>query len=289
MELELVMGKLRHLALSLTCLCYPAICQPALTSLVSSADLRTPDLVAGSLATAFCRGFVNFPVLAVGSGSPLPTNLAGVKVTVNGLSAPILAVASGENGMQQVNFQVPYEVTSRFGLSDPQFPLSIAIEFGGQAVYGYQFTGRSPGEFFWIGNQPAIFHSDFSLVTNDNPAKSGETLIVFAAGLTVTSPRVASGAAAPTTEPLARIVDQGYRLRVRQRFAYIPRILYQGLAPGLVGVYQTNFVLPDQYPEDRLSGEAELEIVRVCDNSTCLARSVSYFSKRVSFRIAPAN
>jgi hypothetical protein len=48
----------------------------------------------------------------IGSGSPLPTELAGVSILVGGVAAPILAVAPLASGMQQINFQVPVQAPS---------------------------------------------------------------------------------------------------------------------------------------------------------------------------------
>lgn len=280
---------IRALVLLLAISCHSAFCQPVIDAVVSSSDLRTPALGAGSLATVFCRGFSNFPQLVVGTGNPLPTTLAGVTVIVNGIRAPILAVATDASGIQQVNFQIPWEIASSFTLSDLPIPLSVSVVFGDSSAMRNQLEAKRAGEFFWIGNRPAIFHADFSLVTNDNPAKWGETLIAYATGLTITSPRVSTGFAAPGVEPLARVVDQGYGLQLWQRFIYSPTVLYQGLAPGLVGVFQINFILHNRHnANDLLSGDAELQIVRACDNFRCPPRT-AIFSERVPFRIAPAN
>ena len=40
---------------------------------------------------------------------PLPTDVGGISVRVNGTAAPILGVAA-VNGQEQINFQLPYEV-----------------------------------------------------------------------------------------------------------------------------------------------------------------------------------
>jgi uncharacterized protein (TIGR03437 family) len=99
-----------------------------------------------------------------------------------------------------------------------------------------------------------ITHADGSLVSLDRPANPGEILVMYALGLGTTSPMVASGQPSPT--PAATIANQ-----VALSFNYVdplsliesppalstappqPVILFAGLAPGIVGVYQINFRL----------------------------------------------
>ena len=286
------MKQLIELTLTIFVLSQPVWCQPRIDVLVSSSDLISPALGAGSLATAFCRGFQNFPSLVVGSGNPIPTNLAGVSVTVNGRAAPLLAVAGSATGIQQVNFQVPWEVASTFERFEIVM-LNVAISFGGQSATRVQQAAISPGEFFWIGKNPAIFHADYSLVTGANPAKWGETLIAYANGLSITFPRVQTGFSAPMEEPLARLLaNRGYSLSLRQErdpFYFSPTVLYQGLAPGLVGVFQINFVLDDRYlrSDTRNPGEGLLEIIRDCGLFRCPPRTAS-FSMKIPIPISGA-
>jgi hypothetical protein len=74
----------------------------------------------GGLASLFLHG-VSVSGTVQASGFPLPYVLAGVSVFIGGVPAPILALANipVENplGMQQINFQVPFEAKSNVGRS----------------------------------------------------------------------------------------------------------------------------------------------------------------------------
>ena len=69
--------------------------------------------------------------------------------------------------------------------------------------------------------------------------RAGNVLVIYAVGLGATDPPVADGAPAPTAL-LARTVTQP-SVRVGGNPA---TVFYSGLAPGLVGVYQVNAILP---------------------------------------------
>lgn len=62
----------------------------------------------GSLATVFCTGLTGITRVVVADGVPLPLQLSGVSVRVDGVPAPMLAVAAVD-GYQQINVQVPWE------------------------------------------------------------------------------------------------------------------------------------------------------------------------------------
>jgi uncharacterized protein (TIGR03437 family) len=109
----------------------------------------------------------------------------------------------------------------------------------------------SPPEVFRLdGAQGAIQHaSDYRLVTSSDPAERGEVVIVYATGLGAVEPPLPSGQAAPLS-PLSRTTEEP-EVTIGGRPA---PVLFSGLAPGLVGVYQLNV----RIPEDAPSGEAEL-------------------------------
>jgi uncharacterized protein (TIGR03437 family) len=78
-------------------------------SVTSSANFTPGLLQPGSLATIFCTGLQNISGLVVAQDYPLPRTLAGVRVTVNGTDAPILAIADiAGDSYQQINLQIPW-------------------------------------------------------------------------------------------------------------------------------------------------------------------------------------
>jgi uncharacterized protein (TIGR03437 family) len=81
-----------------------------------------------------------------------------------------------------------------------------------------------------------------------HPAKLGDTLTIYALGLGLTDQNVADGAASPTS-PLANVpvsyftIGGGFDYPVQDG-----AILFAGLAPGFVGLYQINMTIPMDAP-----------------------------------------
>ncbi|HTR34348.1 MAG TPA: hypothetical protein VMH80_00500, partial [Bryobacteraceae bacterium] len=71
-------------------------------------------------------------------------------------------------------------------------------------------------------------------------AKPGEVIIIYLLGMGPTNPPVASGAAAPSSEPLARVTAQP-TVTVDGRKA---GVAFAGLTPGYSGLYQIDFTVP---------------------------------------------
>jgi hypothetical protein len=221
-------------------------------------------------------------------GVPLPFSLAGVAVTVSGVPAPLLAVAD-LGGFQQINFQVPPKAELYKGGGDY---LVITVSQGGlQGTAKPTLSGLpafSGFDFFRLGRTQfgAFQHSpDYSLVTTDNPAVPGETIIGYATGARMAAGAfpIPAGQATPLSPlfpiyqsnagieaPLDEIglwLDNGVAGKdllilydqppITGDSTGMSPISFVGLAPGTVGVYQINFKLPAQTP----SGNNPIQIV----------------------------
>jgi uncharacterized protein (TIGR03437 family) len=57
----------------------------------------------GTIATLFRSGFTDLPGVHQADSLPLPTQILGTSVTVNGVAAPLLAV-SDQDGHDQIYF-----------------------------------------------------------------------------------------------------------------------------------------------------------------------------------------
>ena len=105
-------------------------------------------------------------------------------------------------------------------------------------------AATSPGIFSANRNGigPAIItHADFGLVTTQDPALPGETVIVFLTGLGAVDPPIADGAQGPSAEPFSRVTDPDLQVEFGRE---VGTIRFAGAAPCCVGLYQINVDVP---------------------------------------------
>lgn len=163
-----------------------------------------------------------------------------VRILFDDMEAPIVSRRPGE-----VLFQIPWEMAGRNAtlrietaiLPGPfqQPELRTQLGFGGN--FGCIFS--LPAEYgtragYGFVPYSLAFGQDYRLITPDNPARLGEAVNFYATGLGAVDPPVATGQPGPV-EPLARLRD-GIQCNLP--------VLYAGLAPGLVGIYQLQLQLP---------------------------------------------
>ena len=161
---------------------------------------------------------------------PLPLNLAGTRVLVGGIPAPLFYVSP-----TQVNAQVPVELKP--GRS---YPVVISVKGMLTVPESIPLVVAKPAIAAYADSTVIAQHADFSLVTEKSPAKPGETVIVYLTGMGPTDILVPSGFGAPDTEPFARVTIAP-NLSVDGQSAAIS---FAGLTPGTAGLYQINFTVP---------------------------------------------
>jgi uncharacterized protein (TIGR03437 family) len=96
-------------------------------------------------------------------------------------------------------------------------------------------------------------HADNLVITTEKPARAGELIVIYAAGLGKAQTMPANGELAPYLSRLAETAV--FRVTVGGAAVDPARIVYAGLTPLSAGLYQVNLVLPDslgQDPEVRL-------------------------------------
>ncbi|MEO8593317.1 MAG: hypothetical protein ABI759_08345 [Candidatus Solibacter sp.] len=236
-------------------------------AITSAANFATGTLLPGSLASVFCTG-LQVPALATPDGMPLPRTLAGVKVTVQGVDAPILAIASLAGGTyQQINVQLPWELP--VSLTSPAYGVVTQGDASGHFLWS-GFTGLWPVFFSNVAGYAVAQHaSDLRLVTPADPARPGEWIAVYATNLGPVANQPADGYPAPT-QPLAAVAPTPTSYRyyfgpvVGDSGSYTSTRLasnYMGLVPGLAGLYQVNVQVPGGQP----SGDLVFQIVDLWD------------------------
>jgi uncharacterized protein (TIGR03437 family) len=211
-------------------------------------------IVPGSLTTIFGVGLAEGVAGTVSTGGA--TTFAGTTVKFGGVAAPLLSITN-QNGMEQINLQVP------FGLPTGQ-TTNVEINNNGSAlaVGGVPVFSAQPGIFeVPLGGGAtggAVTDAlSFQLITPNNPAEEGQPLALFYTGGGAITPEVGTGVpgpapAAETTLPALVTVDG------RQA-----QVLFSGYAPGFFGLFQINFIVP----EDVNCGTRSL-VVRIGDSGS---------------------
>lgn len=161
------------------------------------------------------------------AGDRIATSIAGTRVLIGGLPAPLLYVRQ-----DQVGAVVPFSVGQ---LREA----TVVVEAAGQAseAVTVPVIAAAPG-IFAVANECACFGPN-GLVTPANPARSGSIVTLYATGLGQTLPLGVDGLMV-FSEPLPRPI-----LPVNVLVGGVnAEVLYAGIAPGFVGVMQLNIRIP---------------------------------------------
>jgi uncharacterized protein (TIGR03437 family) len=152
--------------------------------------------------------------------------MAGVSVTINGLTAPLLYVAP-----TLLNIQVPYELPT-------DIPLTVVVDNNGRTVTSsLTLAAAAPGIFT---------DSNFAPIPNAGGAP-GDVLTMYATGAGAIIPQMASGNAPSATADITALphpqqpvtVTVG-GLNARVQTAVVPW--------GLAGVVQITYQVPEGLP-----------------------------------------
>ncbi|MFN7826779.1 MAG: hypothetical protein ACK5RR_02310 [Acidobacteriota bacterium] len=198
---------------------------------VSAASYNAEALAPEAIAAAFGSGLATSTEIA--RTQPLPDELAGTRVRINGLLAPLFFVSPG-----QVNFLVPSAVQSGRGvieiLAGDQVLSRGAISIG--SVVASLFTANATGS----GAPAALTTRDgltYAPVGNpdgsSNAVAGGDYLVLFGTGFRKASPGVVT-------------------IRIGDREA---PVLYAGPQGGYAGLDQLNTRIPEG-----LSGVVNVEV-----------------------------
>ncbi len=208
---------------------------------VSAAAPATQGAVAGSVASVFGSNLANTTTSA--ANLPLPTSLGGVSVQINGLAVPLFAVSP-----TQINFQAPWylqgqaQVTMTIvanGVVSSALTTSLAPYSPALFSMNQQGTGQG---VIAIDNT-GVIAAPQGMFPGSRPANRGEVVVVYCTGLgpVAVQPVTGSASAASTdarTSTLPTATIGGVAANVA----------FSGMAPGLVGVYQVNIIVPANAP-----------------------------------------
>ncbi len=176
------------------------------------------------------------PTDGLATSVPLPTQLFGTQVILGGKTIPLFYAGDG-----QVNAVVPYDLATNTkhqlvvvrgnSISVPQ---SVLIGVARPGVFTVDASGKGQGHVYKIGAA-----GNQILANAANPAKPGDTLVVYCSGLGAVTPALEAGASAPL-EFLTSTVDT-----LTATIGGLPAtVAFSGLTPGSTGLYQVNVVVP---------------------------------------------
>jgi uncharacterized protein (TIGR03437 family) len=158
------------------------------------------------------------------AGLPLPLSLGGASATINGVPAPLYYVSP-----TQLNIQIPYETGSG--------PAVLGVNNNGSvAFFTFSVTPSAPGIFTDLNRGSALVPV--------SSAKRGDTLLAFLTGEGEVSPSLSTGATPFPATPLALLPRPAMPVTVTVGGIAAP-IAFAGIPPGLAGVTQVNFVVPN--------------------------------------------
>jgi uncharacterized protein (TIGR03437 family) len=164
---------------------------------------------------------------------PLPTTVNGTSVIIGGMPAPLYYVSAA-----QINAQIPFELQP-----GQQYQVIVSANGALTTPDSIQLSAATPGLAAFSDGTLIAQHSDGSLVSATSPAQAGEYLVAYLAGMGGTTVPVASGAGSPGS-PLAQPAETPVLTIDGNAYP----ILFAGLTPGLVGLYQMNFQAPAGLP-----------------------------------------
>ena len=191
---------------------------------VLNAASFTPSLASGELVSIFGEGLASGTSQA--SSLPLPTNLSGSTVTLDGKLLPLFYAAP-----RQINTMVPLDVLGS--------ALLRVSSTNGVAETRITVADTAPAIF-----PSAVAHANGTLVSAASPARPGEAIMVYLTGLGQVDGILAVGQATPLA-PLLHVLAS-----VQVQLGNAPPVNpdFAGLTPGQVGLYQVNFVVPSNLP-----------------------------------------
>jgi uncharacterized protein (TIGR03437 family) len=193
------------------------------------------QLSAGSYAALFGSSMASSTASA--QSVPLPTTLASVSVLMNGFAAPLFFVSP-----TQINLQVPWElsgtnqievVVTTNGVSAT--PINVVLSPLAPGLLSTNAQGTGQGVIIVAGTD--------QIASPARPVNRTEAVSIYCVGLGLVSEAPASGSPASLTA-LARAINTP-----TVEFGGVPgKVLFAGLAPGLIGIYQVNVQLPLNAP-----------------------------------------
>lgn len=177
---------------------------------------------------------------SLAGSAPLPLELQGTSVFLGGRPLPLRYVSAG-----QIDAQIPCGIqpNSRQDLvvvhgSAQTLPSSVVVATAQPAIFTANQQGIGQASAFWTTPGGSYLAADAA-----NPVPAGGVIEIYCTGLGPVAPAVAEGTVSPSSplawSTLAASVTIGGQPAT---------VLFAGLVPGAVGIYQVNAVIPAGAP-----------------------------------------
>jgi uncharacterized protein (TIGR03437 family) len=202
--------------------------------------------------TAVDQDILSFPLMAApgalvsltGRGLAPQPGATGIEVLAEAQPLPVMSVTPSV-----ILFQVPWDMQGTHTLT----VAGTSSPFQEVLSRGLQIRASVPVFLYTAAGYPVIAHQDFhGLVSQSDPALADEIVHLFITGLGAVVPPVPTGQPAPSY-PLSMMADPVHVFwqgTLPVNFAAIAKVLFAGLAPGLVGVEQIDVQVPHVAPTE---------------------------------------
>jgi uncharacterized protein (TIGR03437 family) len=205
--------------------------------IVSTGSYAAGPFAPNTLITIFGTG------LAIGTrsvsagdvaGNALPTELISTRVYIDSYAVALFYVSE-----TQINLLIP----GKQSLGKAQVQVMREGQRGPTVVI--DIAAAAPA-LFLSGEYAIATHADNSVITPEKPARAGELIVLYAAGLGKCEIMPANGELALSLSTVLGAL----RITIGGATVEPARILYAGLTPFSAGLYQLNFILPENASAD---------------------------------------
>jgi uncharacterized protein (TIGR03437 family) len=228
---------------------------------VAGAGLSSPPVTALSpngLAIVYGSGFAPAGTATVAGQSTLvngavSTEMNGVCVLVGSTAAPILALTS-----TQVNFQTPQglplgtvsvQVVTGCGTTNAvrSTPVNVTLQSASPEFFYFLETPSGENPIAAVDDTTGAFVGTPGLLNAGSfaPARQGDLITLYAAGLGLTNPNIAAG----QLPAAASSITGSIQVSIGSSVLAPATVLYAGVTPSAVGLYQINIQLPNSIPD----------------------------------------
>jgi minor extracellular serine protease Vpr len=211
----------------------------------AASNAKGTSVSPGSLISIYGTALAS--TLASADTIPISTTLGNVTVTFNNIPAPMLYVS---NTPQQINAQIPWELQ---GSTSAQVvvtngaasaPMTVPLTPAAPGIFSF---GSGVGQAIAYGNSDGQFAAPVGAYPGltTHPAKIGDTtsLVILATGLGPVNPPVQTG-----NDVTDGQLHQCATLPVVMVGGVPAQVVFAGMTPQFVGVYQLNIVIQPGTP-----------------------------------------